>query len=238
MYRKGPSDATHTILFHHGAGYTAATWNGVFDAIKQYHCIAFDARSHGDSSKGSVHIDDLMQDCLQLIKHYGLTSNLVLVGHSLGGAVLTRVSLVLHCPLVVIDAMEDVASASLRNIRSFLNARPDSFNCMDDAIRYAHPRTEAARISLLDQLDEGLRWKCDLSSMQPSWSTWFTNHNANFLQVKNFKMLVLSQGIELDRDLLIAQMQGKFRLERVSSSHMIQEEQPEHIAALITAFIK
>ena len=206
--------------------------------MKQHQCIAFDARSHGDSSKGPVDIDSLVQDCLHLIKHHELANNLILVGHSLGGAVLTRVSLVLHCPLIVIDAMEELARASLRGIASFLNARPASFACMNDAIRYARPKTNAATISLMDQVDKDLRWKCELESMQAYWSTWFVNHNRSFLQVKSLKMMILSQGIELDKELLIAQMQGKFRVERVSSSHMVQEEQPEHMAAIITAFAK
>lgn len=155
----------------------------------------------------------------------------------MGGAVLTRVSLLLHCPLIVIDAVEELANASLRNIASFLNARPKSFGCIEDATKYAHPKTETARMSLMDQLDKDLNWKCDLTLMQSYWSTWFVNHNTNFLQVKSLKMMILSQGVELDRELLIAQMQGKFRVERVPSSHMVQEERPEHIATIITSFV-
>lgn len=144
-------------------------------------------------------IDSLVQDCLNLINHYNLKNNLVLVGHSLGGAVLTRVSLVLHCPLIIIDALEELATASLGNITSFLNTRPKSFNCIEDAVKFTHPKTETARVSLMDQLDKDLHWKCDMTLMQPYWFTWFANHNTNFLQVKSLKLMILSQGIELDR---------------------------------------
>lgn len=61
-----------------------------------------------------------------------------------------------------------------------------------------------------------------------------------FLAKKCAKLLILSKREYLEnKELLIAEMQGKFQVEIISNSgHAIQEDQPIKLGEIIKAFIK
>ena len=76
------------VLLLHGARLSAHTWDVVCLALSaQFHCIALDARGHGDSDwapPGGYTLDDHLSDVEALVDTLGLR-DFVLVGHSMGG---------------------------------------------------------------------------------------------------------------------------------------------------------
>lgn len=77
-----------TILFLHGGGLTAHTWDVVCDLLRaDYRCLALDLRGHGDSEwspDGEYEIEDHAADVAAAADWFGL-DQFVLVGQSLGG---------------------------------------------------------------------------------------------------------------------------------------------------------
>lgn len=65
---------------------------------------------------------------------------IVLMGHSMGGAVAVHVAHSDQLPsvvgLVVIDVVEGTALGALANMQNFLRGRPQSFISIEDAIRW------------------------------------------------------------------------------------------------------
>lgn len=69
--------------------------------------------------------------------------SIILMGHSLGGAIAVNVASMaeLDLPiigLVVIDVVEGSAMESLASMQSFLRSRPKSFKSLKDAISWAY----------------------------------------------------------------------------------------------------
>ena len=81
------------VVFSHGWPLSSDAFEDqmLFLAEHGYRVIAFDRRGHGRSSQpwAGHNIDQYAQDMHQLIEHLGLTE-FALVGHSTGGAVVTR----------------------------------------------------------------------------------------------------------------------------------------------------
>jgi esterase len=127
------------VLFLHGGGLTARTWDLVCLALRRsFHCIALDQRGHGDSewSPGldygtAAHVRDLEA----LIGHLGLRQ-LVLVGQSMGAlnslAYAARHSDAI-AGLVLVDMAPDVRSEGTRRIFDFVTA-PAELDSVDDFV--------------------------------------------------------------------------------------------------------
>lgn len=69
--------------------------------------------------------------------------SIVLMGHSLGGAIAVNVATVAEgdlpiIGLVVIDVVEGSAMESLASMQSFLRSRPKSFKSLKDAISWGY----------------------------------------------------------------------------------------------------
>lgn len=65
----------------------------------------------------------------------------IVMGHSMGGAVAVNVASSEKCPaslvgVVVIDVVEGTALGALASMQSFLRSRPQSFNSIEDAVRW------------------------------------------------------------------------------------------------------
>jgi pimeloyl-ACP methyl ester carboxylesterase len=79
-----------TILFLHGVGLTARTWDLVCLGLRRdFHCLALDQRGHGDSEwsgDGDYGTEALCADVRDLVKELEL-DQFILVGHSMGGMV-------------------------------------------------------------------------------------------------------------------------------------------------------
>ena len=187
-----------------------------------------DGRRDGDND---LSITNLSHDFLDMIdmtrQKLGWTElpQTVLVGHSLGGAVVTETAMNtnLHGKLIgfaVLDVVEGSAMDALRSMQSYLAGRPKSFPSIEGAIDW-HTRSrtlrnpESARASvpsLFMQLPNSGAWvwKTDLSRTEAYWENWFNGMSRKFLAGKGAKLLLLAGTDRLDKELMIGQMQGEF----------------------------
>ncbi|KAI0244439.1 Protein phosphatase methylesterase 1 [Massospora cicadina] len=218
--------------------------------------IAFDARGHGSLSVPSVlillgnthnqdesdfSIDLLVSDLHSVVQKIVPVGEVVLVGHSMGGAVVAKAAAtgaVGGRPLagtVVIDVVEGTALAALAGMDRVLESRPKAFQTPEAAVKWAiSSRTlcnpASARLSIPSQVirsASGWRWRIDLAVTRPYWGGWFTGLSSNFLGARSPKLLLLAGTDRLDKTLMVAHMQGKFQLEvRPATSHSIQEDDP------------
>lgn len=74
-------------------------------------------------------------------------------------------------------------------------------------------------------------WRTNLMATKPYWIEWFTGLTKDFLESSTKKLLFLAGSERMDKELSIAQMQGKFALRVISEcGHVIQEDQPRRVA--------
>ena len=79
-----------TILFTHGLCSSHLEFKALINEFKSnYRCISYDHRGHESSDKPKIHMNlkTLAQDLNELIEYLNL-SNITIIGHSLGGAVI------------------------------------------------------------------------------------------------------------------------------------------------------
>jgi pimeloyl-ACP methyl ester carboxylesterase len=163
------------ILFLHGGGLTAHTWDVVCLALRsQYHCIALDLRGHGDS-EGHFSPDGtseqagplppggpevLASDTEELVKKLKLEP-FILVGHSMGG--LTSIAYAgQHSKglqaLVLVDVGPNVRFEGSRRVREFMSFT-GPFNSIEEVIELSmkyNPRRDPRllRRSLMHNLKQ------------------------------------------------------------------------------------
>ena len=152
----------------------------------------------------------------------------ILVGHSLGGAVITNLaargslgqSLIGFC---VLDVVEGSAMDALSSMLTYLSTRPPGFETLAQGIEW-HLRSRTLRnavsartsVPALLARDEDAdprrpwRWRTDLAATQPFWEGWFVGLSKKFLSSRGGKLLVLAGTDRLDTELTIGQMQGIF----------------------------
>jgi len=99
----------------------------------------------------------------------------------------------------------------------------------------------SARISIPSQIrkdgDEWV-WRVDLSRTDHLWPSWFKGMSKAFVSCACPKALVLAGSDRLDKELMIAQMQGKFQVKLLpKSGHVIMEDQPEEVAEVLLNFM-
>ena len=266
MSRKGP-----LFICHHGAGASGLSFalfaHYVRQKLPEAGILSLEARGHGSTVtdlKTGEEITDfslptLAADALTMIN---LTKDAlawpqlppsVLVGHSLGGAVVTQmaVDFALGPALIgysVIDVVEGSAMDALQHMRAYLSSRPSVFASLDDAIQW-HIRTRTIRNtesahasvpSLFTRLPSGKYvWRTDYAATTPYWEGWFSGMSAKFLAGRGAKELILAGTDRLDRELMIGQMQGKFQLVVVpEAGHFVQEDVPEKTAGLLVEFFR
>lgn len=265
MYDAGFSEAIPEIavVLLHGGGHAALSWALVTTHLKPYVAtLAFDARGHGHSvTDEDAQLDAVTQvaDAAAVITkffehRYSVSTppRLVVVGHSMGGAIAVRLAaarLLNIAGLVVIDVVEGTALDALPHMLGWLSARTQSFPSVERAVRYVlragHVRNpQSARLSVPAQVrysDEHRRWvwRTPLAVSQKYWRGWFEGLSALFLSVPAAKMLVLANVNRLDKDLMIAQMQGKFQNILIpAAGHTIHEDQPEQTAKVLLDYLQ
>ncbi|KAJ2664313.1 Protein phosphatase methylesterase 1 [Coemansia sp. RSA 1200] len=261
------------FVFHHGAGHSGRTFGLVSKHVygsdpSRITVVAPDMRAHGGTTgdnQEDLSLDRLVDDFAALVNtmfpsHDGSVNsgrNLVLVGHSMGGAVVAhavasrRIKRVLG--LVLIDIVEGSAMDSLPSIPGFIAARPASFGSIESAIRWHVDanhiqNTESARLSVpslikpttTDDNDVSCwTWRTDLLPSQKFWHGWYAGLSKTFVSAPTAKLLILAGTDRLDKDLLIAQMQGKFQLELLpAAGHTIQEDLPAMVGDALISFCK
>lgn len=278
-YRPPSSSELPVFICHHGAGSSSMTFCKLASTLheaqsernatkKEYPGIfVFDMRGHGGSSTKipfDYSLESLTKDFEFIIDRFHNThqptNSIYLVGHSLGGAVLTNY--ILLNPeavykvkgLVMIDIVEETAVKSLKSMPQFIRNRPLSFPTYQRAIDWhVHEirlinNIESAKLSIPDLLkrgQEGLTWRTNLQCTEPFWDSWFKDLSKNFVnQGSNTiaRLLVLSGHETLDTNLLIGQMQGKYQLivfnNTAESGHFVQEDIPKHLAISLLDFTK
>jgi protein phosphatase methylesterase 1 len=75
-------------------------------------------------------------------------------------------------------------------------------------------------------------------STKPFWEGWFKGLTQCFLNVRVPKQLLLAGSDRMDKDLTIAQMQGKFKLVLLDKvGHTIHEDQPRRVGEVFHEFL-
>jgi protein phosphatase methylesterase 1 len=224
--------AANVVFFMlHGAGMSAHSFALLSEALVANNAnactVAFDFRLHGasqyrgvDGDESDVSLQRLCSDANRVLSSMlepivDRAVQLVLIGHSLGGAVVTRMAgpasdLNLSfqharhqlAALVVIDIVEGTAIDALPAMAAVLDKRPVSFPSLDDAVRWAVdtgvPRNEqSARISVPPQLvadatDGSYRWRTPLRQTTVHWPGWFADMSACFLAARCPRLLLLA----------------------------------------------
>lgn len=280
VYLIPPTEKGPLLVTHHGAGSSGLSFalfaTEIRKALPTCGVLSLDSRGHGETviettadTSGDELFDlslkTLSQDLLRVIcltqEEVGWPKlpDLVLVGHSLGGAVVTDLAMsnklgdsVLG--YAVLDVVEGSAMDALKSMQAYLATRPKSFSSIPSAIEW-HTRsrtlrnTTSARISVPSLLrpsslptpnpKEAWVWRTDLSSTQHFWEDWFTGLSHKFLEAKGGKLLVLAGTDRLDKDLMIGQMQGKYQLQVFPEvGHFLHEDQPGKTAMVVADFYR
>ena len=158
---------------------------------------------------------------------------LVLVGHSMGGAVAARVAAQLPrlptlCGVAVLDVVEGTALAAAPAMLALLASRPLRFTDFEDARAWARAAPGPAFSSQLVPAADGrggVVWRTPLQITVPFWDGWFrcvcrpvrtgpprltslhSGLSTVFLAHPKPKLLMLADTDRLDNELTIAQMQ-------------------------------
>lgn len=277
VYLTLPADLKKGPLFvcHHGAGASGMSFAMFAQEIRkklpEAGILSLEARAHGsvvsNAATGKEIVDfsleALTADAIAMIQltaeaqGWSTLPPTVLIGHSLGGAVVTTIasahsktfgsSLIGYC---VIDVVEGSAIEALGHMKTYLSSRPSIFSSVEEAVAW-HIRSrtirdqrsaEASVPSLLVSSPTGngkYIWKTDLMSTKPWWEEWFQGMSQKFLVGRGAKVLILAGTDRLDKELMIGQMQGKFQLVVIpEAGHFVQEDVPEKTAGLLSEFFK
>jgi protein phosphatase methylesterase 1 len=251
-YLTSPTGNAPLFVTHHGAGSSGLSFAALTAEIRKLlpgaGILSLDARGHGLTETTHVgepvmvephhetldlSLETLSADLVAVVGKtretmgWSSTPPLILIGHSLGGAVVTDVARsgklgdsVLG--YAVLDVVEGSAIDALQSMQTYLSTRPVGFPTLQSGIDW-HIRSRtirnavSARISvpaLLSLEDGGLFksrpwvWKTDLAATQPFWEGWFVGLSKKFLEAKGGKLLLLAGTDRLDRELIIGHMQG------------------------------
>lgn len=253
-YLTSPTGNAPLFVAHHGAGSSGLSFAALTAEIRKLlpgaGILSLDARGHGltkvtdagdadvasaQSAALDLSLKTLGEDLVTVLEKtrevmgWHAIPPLVLVGHSLGGAVITDVaksgrlgeSLLGYA---VLDVVEGSAIDALQSMQTYLSTRPVGFPTLQSGIDW-HIRSRtirngiSARISvpaLLSFEDDGgfksrpWVWKTDLAATQPFWEGWFVGLSKKFLEAKGGKLLLLAGTDRLDRELIIGHMQGMY----------------------------
>lgn len=271
-YLTSPVDKGPLFVMHHGAGSSGLSFAVVGSEIRKRMpnagILAVDCRGHGatmtDNEKEvDLKLQTLSADLYFMIEGvrqqmgWAALPSIVLVGHSLGGAVVTDLastgklgsSLLAYA---VLDVVEGSAMDALQSMQTYLSTRPSGFATLELGIDW-HIRTRTLRNSTsartsvpallrrddVPGLERPWRWRTDLGATQPFWEDWFVGLSKKFLGARGGKLLLLAGTDRLDTELTIGQMQGKYNLQVFpEAGHFIHEDLPEQTAISLADFYK
>ncbi len=264
------ADSAPIVLCFHGLNASSATFEPLFSSLSGSGGLAFaavDLRGHGLSAAStpdsppstSTLLDDAIDVALEVASRAPTARGIFLVGHSLGGAIATRLaaswpaSMLPLYGLVAIESCEGSTCAALPDMRRLYGALPRSFASAAEAVSFiitsgAARSTPSAHIAVPPRLreDGGGRfvWRAQAfvdSSMEDesTWVHWFASTTAALLSIKANRLLIVSSREHLfnDRALTVALTQGKLQsLVVPRTSHSVHEDEPAAVAAALAAF--
>ncbi|KAG4427532.1 Protein phosphatase methylesterase 1 [Cadophora sp. M221] len=272
-YLTSPTGNAPLFVTHHGAGSSGLSFAVMTAEIRKRlpsaGILSLDARGHGATiitpqpDIMDLGLETLSADLISVLNKAKIQMGweqmplLVLIGHSLGGAVVTDVAKsgklgnsVLG--YAVLDVVEGSAIDALQSMQTYLSTRPAGFPSLESGIEW-HIRSRTIRNSIsartsvpaLLKHDPTLRssrcwtWQTDLAATQPFWEGWFIGLSKKFLEAKGGKLLLLAGTDRLDKELIIGQMQGKYALQVFpEAGHFVHEDLPEKTAMVIVDFYK
>ncbi|KAL8784469.1 MAG: hypothetical protein Q9213_003940 [Squamulea squamosa] len=251
VYFNPPAKKAPLFVLHHGAGSSglsfAAFTTELHKLLPDAGVLSVEARGHGEtvvkSTNGNIKEEphDLslsllssdLSDAVKLVQaklHWPELPDILLIGHSLGGPIVTEVASrdtlgTAVLGYAVLDVVEGSAMEALQQMNSYLAVRPRSFPSLASAIDW-HIRSRTLRNSLSARIsvpsllyqspksssesdNQPWMWRTDLSSTERYWKSWFTGLSKKFLESKGGKLLILAGTDRLDKELMIGQMQGE-----------------------------
>lgn len=256
VYTTGTEGAVVFCL--HGAGYSGLSFALVAGMMKEkVRVVAMDLRGHGLSQTDNdtdLSTETICKDVFDVIySMYGNAApSIVLVGHSMGGAIAVHCAAKRKLPtlagLVVLDVVEGTALASLVHMQKVLSNRPLHFSSVEKAIEWtvrggSLRNADSARISVPSTLKynedkDCYVWLTPLEKTEDHWKGWYQGLSDLFLSCPVPKLLVLAGTDRLDRSLTIGQMQGKFQMIVLRhTGHAIQEDVPDELARIVLNFV-
>ena len=255
-------DSGPIILCLHGAGLSAGSFAPAAALTKSLPCqlVSFDFRAHGQNqlqeNEYSLTSANLVSDTisvLSFIRQHNPSSNIVLVGHSMGGAIASKAGLEYQSNggilqgLIIIDVVEGSAISALPFMDSIISQKPKGFRSTEKAIEWAYTSNtiknlNSAKLSVPTQIKNseggGVVWRTDLKRTQEFWEGWFRGMNNAFLAFQGPKQLIIAASDRVDHQMMIAQMQGKYKHSVFFNvGHMIQEDDPARFVSEIQTFI-
>ncbi|KAG0227346.1 Protein with carboxyl methyl esterase activity [Actinomortierella wolfii] len=267
VYETRGKPGSPLFVLHHGAAHCGLSFALTADRIRalagdSVSILAFDMRGHGETQSKDEYnhsLDRLATD-LKNVVHAAyedqLPDQIILVGHSAGGSVVAEAASRNMIPHVLgvalLDIVESFAIEALANIHGWLERRPNKFRSLDKVIQWGVKsgtvrNIESARVSFPGMVVQSTEstgepiyvWRTDLLASEKYWELWFTGLTAKFLSIKAAKLLVLAGTDRLDKDMTIAQMQGKFQLLVFpNSGHAVEEDEPARMAQELLQFLK
>ena len=251
----------------HGAGHSALSFCLLSELSKNYRIISYDFRGHANNTsepKDDLSMSTLVSDTekvLLKINELFPKDNIIVLGHSLGGAVAVKTCCHIFKTkfnedlydkiqgVIVVDVIEGSAMESLPFMKGIVEKRQKEFESINEAIHYMSTsqikNLESCRVSIPPLLKESkdkkgskiYTWKTDLLATEKFWTDWYKDLSKEFLSIKTPKALILTDTNELDTPLTVGHMQGRFKLGVVKGTgHFIMEDDPESMMKQINSF--
>lgn len=237
FYAARSLDRRPLLLLIHGAGGSHLDWPPELRRVERLGSCAVDLFGHGRSSKpGRPSVDDHANDVMALIEALGLTQ-IVLVGHSMGGAVALEIAL--RKPGVAAALVLLASGARLKVNRTLLNLVGADY---DQAVKLI-TGLAWAQDAPADVVGRGqaLMLQCDPDVVEMDFEACDGFDVMQELASVTTPTLVLT-GTE---DRLTPPKYGRFLADNIPNAefvsvegagHMLAQERPEEIAQLIVDF--
>ncbi|XP_012501026.1 PREDICTED: protein phosphatase methylesterase 1 [Propithecus coquereli] len=252
VYKSGSEGPV--LLLLHGGGHSALSW-AVFTAaiISRVQCriVALDLRSHGETkvkNSEDLSAETMAKDVGNVVEAmYGdLPPPIMLIGHSMGGAIAVHTASSNLVPsllgLCMIDVVEgNVKSGQIRNLES---ARVSMVGQVKQDLVFIlflqglPSETQNLLLFLQTKKDHPYTWRIELAKTEKYWDGWFRGLSNLFLSCPIPKLLLLAGVDRLDKDLTIGQMQGKFQMQVLPQcGHAVHEDAPDKVAEAVATFL-